>query len=594
MTVAGCGLQERLSSAEERINNAVPLPLEAAALYRAVIDASAAIPGRRAELESAALIRLRQRALGCAAGFLPSWIDSAQTIRERLKDPSCFVGYDRDFEVWLRRVNLGTTLMLPPETAKHTDQTGSMLFQEEIAQVVLPPAGNVGVVTHARGWTVFDTARGTPLRRGASDRQFSTIPPVLSTNGRVLLTYPGHRQIQLEESISGRTLDDLGARGITSWRLISPTMAMLTNDAGLTMVVDHRTGLHATIPIKGRGYHAVLATTSADQFVFVGDDLMHIVRVESRADGIGVTILREMVLSGVNFNVLASAISSDGRQYLNALGQMHRLDLSTGELEPLERWPGHVVQATTHADPNKFIIRDLGGDRIASYVLDVQSRSVTRLEYAGDGTTWWMYWPAAQRYARVQGRSLHLGEPLPATGPTISLAEFNDQAVQAKNEKRLAIAAAQAEVQTPSAPKPELRPQIVLAPGARVLAVGAYESVKGQHGHGHRIAGPIDVFVARTAEPVALVLSSYEPVNWRIQLAPGARLGTVMLFGYHESSVVGQGQAQLYRGSQIYAYQVPSSEYGRLRAEVMRLTGRDLNGFQGRYSASNFTVGAGG
>ena len=62
--------------------------------------------------------------------------------------------------------------------------------------------------------------------------------------------------------------------------------------------------------------------------------------------------------------------------------------------------------------------------------------------------------------------------------------------------------------------------------------IGVYE------GHTHKY-GKVTVFVAERNQPIALLLTAYESVDWQIEVEPGARLARVVLNGYHEQRVSG-------------------------------------------------------
>ncbi len=51
--------------------------------------------------------------------------------------------------------------------------------------------------------------------------------------------------------------------------------------------------------------------------------------------------------------------------------------------------------------------------------------------------------------------------------------------------------------------------------------------------------GIIDITVEKTEGPVTLLLMSYDPVDWRVSLAPGGRVGSVILRGYHRQTIRG-------------------------------------------------------
>ena len=64
--------------------------------------------------------------------------------------------------------------------------------------------------------------------------------------------------------------------------------------------------------------------------------------------------------------------------------------------------------------------------------------------------------------------------------------------------------------------------------GTEVHIFGVYESAENR-GFQQHPRGDVDVTVARTGVPITLVLSSYEPTHWRLNVAPGVQLQRVIL-----------------------------------------------------------------
>jgi hypothetical protein len=129
----------------------------------------------------------------------------------------------------------------------------------------------------------------------------------------------------------------------------------------------------------------------------------------------------------------------------------------------------------------------------------------------------------------------------------------------------------------------------------RVEAIGVYEGqLPGgrQRAFQERVAGDIRVSVGETARPVALLLSSYEPVRWNIVTAGGARIATVLLSGPAESQVLGVRGTEVTRIGSFNAYKLERSAV--LNQASRQYTGRPIERFQGQYSGSSFTIGATG
>lgn len=596
--VSGCGeISDRFKDRETRISQALPPSIELTAFAGAAGKAAEPIVGRRSFIEAELAAFKTRRALECAKGVNPSWKDSTADLRSQLKDSACFAKLEAELLVWLRRMHVGTHLLLPSSPVDAKSLSASILFDQR-TRVHLAEGGSLALVSHDRGWELVDLSSGNKLRQAVySNGVPKAVPPTLSANGRVALAWPSQGRPTLEELESGRVLEDVGATGATGFRWLGPTMAIVSMESGRkAILVDYKTGHTAELPRDGAWtYGGGISTADPQEYLLFGEQHARLVRIDSTPSRMTVTGLRDIPLRGAFLLSERSAKSSDGRYLLAyALPEVILIDLQTAQTISLGPWPGHLFRLAPHGDPNKFFVSGMINDvRSATYVLDLRDRSVARVAEAAESAPEWTYWPAAGRYVVAGNGGLRVVEAPPSTEAPVALDELVARAQIAENERKLAAAANA--LQDPRAlaePKP-VRPQLAVPSGARVLAVGAYESKSGMHGVGRpRVAGAIDVTVRRTSYPVVLVLSSYEPVNWRLQLMPGAQLSGVLLFGYHDSVVVGQGDAKFHRAGRMYAHERSSQEFVQLNREVERLTGLEISNFQGAYSANSFAVGA--
>ena len=143
---------------------------------------------------------------------------------------------------------------------------------------------------------------------------------------------------------------------------------------------------------------------------------------------------------------------------------------------------------------------------------------------------------------------------------------------------------------SPSAmPAPPLVGKTVLnvPADAKVAMLGVYQAA-GSSKSATR-SGNVTVVVAPGKEPVVLVLTNYEKVNWMIH-AGNRKIAAVLLSGYNESTVYGQGQAEVVRMGRKYAYKIDSRDFQDLRREVARYVGPATPVFQGTYEGSTFQV----
>jgi hypothetical protein len=151
---------------------------------------------------------------------------------------------------------------------------------------------------------------------------------------------------------------------------------------------------------------------------------------------------------------------------------------------------------------------------------------------------------------------------------------------------------------------PEKKSEEVVVPAHcqkfQIEAIGVYEGRlpdNRSRRFGETIAGYVDVNISRTDLPVKLVLSSHEPVIWRLHISADARLSEIYLSGSNDSRVEGIQNIMVSYIGNVYAYEnpdMPSSRHGRvptLAGVVKQKTGCNITKFQGLYKGSHFYIG---
>lgn len=155
-----------------------------------------------------------------------------------------------------------------------------------------------------------------------------------------------------------------------------------------------------------------------------------------------------------------------------------------------------------------------------------------------------------------------------------------------------AVRAARASV---VAPRPEANRLTVIS-GRREITrmhgfpVSVFEAIVARTAALPRVGKPVRVSVADSRLPVVLVLSSHQPVSWRIELEPGVDLRAVLLAGSGESRVSGAGDALITSIGGYYAFRRGSGEYQHLEDEVKRATGCVIGRFESALAAGEFQV----
>lgn len=135
--------------------------------------------------------------------------------------------------------------------------------------------------------------------------------------------------------------------------------------------------------------------------------------------------------------------------------------------------------------------------------------------------------------------------------------------------------------------------------GPEQVVLGIYES-RSDHSAGNHPTGEATVHVKRTT-PHVLVLSSYEPTRWTLDVAPGARLERVILNGYHAQSLASvpagvtvENRSDAGHYLSACAYKWPDDNQGcntqGLMTRLEQLTSHAVTDFAGCYRATEFTV----
>jgi len=230
--------------------------------------------------------------------------------------------------------------------------------------------------------------------------------------------------------------------------------------------------------------------------------------------------------------------------------------------------------------------RNAPGGGARTFAVSTRDLTIAPFEGAVQGTRY-VYIRSLDRIGAIAQSRVELLDQLPL-GESVSFESFAGQVLTEANLRQLEAFQRGSDY---AGEIPQGLPVPEWAREAEVVAVGVYESTAGEHGPGKpRRAGPVTVNVKRGGKPIVLVLTSYEPVQWRIDPEFGARIAAVLLGGYHQSRVQGAGNAKQLDIGRVYAYQQGGEGYRQLEAAVARYTGKRIHSFQGRYEGEVFTV----
>lgn len=595
LMLAGCDLRERFVNAEDRINAAVPMGIDVRQARERLADQLVTTGGDRAQLDNAWQGRLRARALSCSPDFTPTWRHSSDEVRAAVGNKACFAEFDRKLTRWIgaQRVRL----LLSQAALPVGEVSPSLTLSGQLAGA--SSQAPVGVVSSGDGFELvaLDSGRSLFKERGSG----GTLS--LSPNGRLFVQTLSGGVSRIRAVEGGETLLELAdARSVhwlASWfvgvRSASnkPSYLLSLNTAEEAPVVVNSFGSHGNdvlLPVPGNSGRFNLLT-------FPG---LYQLEGKEAAGKFSVTVVAEkpgVQSSLMSIGIGAGRLSSDGRFWLlDRSGSFLRLDLSSLEVQETNFQPLHVDTAVPTSRPDQFVLELRAPMEAANpgaqtkYLYDTTAGTLARLEGA-DAQRPLTYLGGIGRLARVSSPTVWLLDKLETAAPQAVSDVINAQ-LEEVNQARLNKVQLEQQRVAASPALQQGSPLLPYVRDAQVEGIGIYEPAERTAQPGQsRSAGRVTVTVRRSAQPLVLVLTSYEPVQWQLRLEPGARLGAVLVGGYYDSTVQGAGEARVLKIGSHYAYQQDSAGFAALQREVARWAGRPISLFQGNYRGSSFSVG---
>lgn len=607
---------------EAKLTRAFPPPPEMQARWQRV-DALARDAGN-AGLAAQMEIRMRQRSLACSPGYLPAWYERIETVRQRVANPTCFAAQDRKIERWLALLEVGAMLRLEPLRAIPAQFPEALQGDAPLVDAVFAERAGIALLQTRRSLQVIDVGRDQALYREPSDGQLRV--GSLSENGRLFVSY-GSKSLRIREAETGRTVAQIHGAYPNSFIWLDGQTALFQGRSH-TQFIDFSQGRIIDTELYRQPERAAPVPGKPDHYVAFGRGGAVELALEQRTSVPKVRVVRlqdsrNTAAAALDSEPDGGAFSLDGTQYLSPLRPNNLAVFSIGELknEVIETGPFKALKVIPTADPDKLLF---GGSplpfsqaTVRAFVLDTALQRLApvteELNLAGLS-----YVRPLGVFGAIDASRYRLIKTLPV-GEEVDLVTWRDGLVQEALQRRVEQIAAQgsAPVRQPVSPSmPDVlaltgqmppRPQLPIPSEAsspsrttpvqvpvvdtQVEVIGVYESARGQHGGGEHHPGVIDVEVRKSQKPLTLVLSSYEPITWKLDRQPGSRIHQVLLSSYHPSTVEGAGDARVIVVKVGYDYQ--ASGYRTLPPEVTNLTGQQTGLYQGTYSGGRFSVGGG-
>ena len=571
--------------------------------------------------------RLELRALTCGQGVTVGRFDSVDKVKQLAIKRDCLNEQDtlllqylgiRQIGLRLAQPALRPLLPLGPPRMIHTGGG------PELSNAFAASAAGVAVLTGTRGEMLSVEIPGGKKIATLGQVPGSVSTVLVSPNGRVVAIRPQTDSLIFVDAETGSKLWETKIlKRFYAW--LPEVSAALASDTktGAMALIDFQAGTVAAHPVALREPAWAMTVSTAPSRVLVGSARLFSLIEHSRSKlEIKTSIIKELqITQGQSMPSEAPTLMLGGASIVfTASPNLMAMSLETGAetvLSSGDLFAGRYAKLSE----STLLVQTRGHDMsgVKAAVFDIKNVTLAPLMpgEAGNGNVTTL--TGRTGFLRTSYQEMWFGDTVKA-GEPVSLESWANAVNLLKQIARLeaasqenalhdqdaapgaaAVAIAVADSNTasrafgtPSRVTPELGQDRFLAGmarSARLEAVGVYQGSAATAGaQGQRKIGNVEVRVRR-GKPVILVLSSYEPVRWKVVMESGASVVGVLVSGYYQSEVTGAGNARIIVRGSSYAYEAGSAQLTGLYRQTAVTTGKIIDSFQGKYEGSLFTVG---
>jgi hypothetical protein len=641
LCLVGCDrMNAAFTPATDRINTAFPLPEELqTASARLLASLEADKPAQQVTAEQLDKL-LKVRALTCTATAPVGRFDPPAKIKGKVTDLSCFKQQDAVLDEWIALRRIGLALREAPAYPLAPLPAKSLMpnFAETVSGVLAAADANVMVVRGQQRFTAVQLPAGKQFSSFPVPEQ-SGRPTALSPNGR-LLAVPVIKGLRILEVASGNLVWSTEKyTELIAWLPKVEVIVLSQTGTGTPHFLDTRRGTLETYPAAEKSLTWSLPM-DGEKLLVGSNTTVSLMQHSRNANGaLEIAPVKQWTLPGYRNGV--PHLMGQGTKVVYAKGsEVGWLNLETGEQGT---WQLFANTGTIAKVSDTAIVFDssMPGNTTstASRLLDVEKLTIAsakdldsrdgilyslapRTGYLKRGNTAVVVGGSvesenpqdlervvadallAQQLAKVnalggqdeQGRTPErqayydaLGKQVRAMNTAAAIRDgLPRDVVEAIRQGRGPNSYAAA----PS--MPAVKPMLANVPeNAKVSVIGVYEAEGATRrtggGSGGNRSGSIRINLAPGNTPLILALSSYEPITWVIN-SNGRKIHTILVSGYYESTVVGQGSAQVLKIGSTHAYKMDSPEYMKLKQDIARYVSNPVQTFQGGYKGREFLV----
>ncbi|MEO7496234.1 MAG: hypothetical protein ABIT83_09765 [Massilia sp.] len=606
-----------LMDPEDKINAAVPLAQEVNLRKLALMARLPKDARKAAETDLARILKLR--ALTCAKGFAPSRWTSVAATAAQLGDHACFAEQDAVIGKWIGLRMIGVVLADGPLRPVPAVAPKFIVAPGNIYEAIFASHAGVGVFRTQAGLALLELDGGKQIYAEPLSNQQ---PGALSANGRLQVVAQDGR-LSVRQTEDGAVLLSLPQVSLARFHWLGKSAALYVNEGGKVMLIDFANGKESPAP-ELSGIESPVIAINDDETQFISATYRTVSKFELKRSGqnASIALLEEKPSNGLAWRTGNGALNADQRYFVEAGRDLTVTTLASFAQEKTPLEPMRLINVIATPDPDKMLVKaPTEAGKMANYLLSIKDQTMAPVDTGALLSERIIYIPVLKRLATISETKIALLDTL-AAGDAVPLSTQIAKVVEQANARKLDIfkreeeGGSDARARDPFALSragnaagfvglPELtarkpRPDDVTKPvfagmgsDVQVEAIGVYQPPRPSPGANAQGGGTIDVRVQAASKPIVLVLSSYERVNWRLSLAPGARLAAVVLSSYNNASdVVGNGGARVVRDKLPTAYERNNATYREFEESVRQLIGKPLYLFQGSYEGRAFSVGS--
>lgn len=603
LSLCGCSQLEALfMSSPEKLNKAFPPNAEVRAAQLNLLELVQDTPSLRAGIEAQIATLQEVRGLTCSLGLAISRFDSVSQVRQLPVSRSCLNEHDakalrflqlKQVEFRLLQPPLRPLVALGPPQLISTDLT--------VVSAISAADAGVAVLNGARGEMVsVEIPGGTPITRLTDQLRSIPLNNLMSPNGRMIsIAGRPSGDLTIYDTETGAPLwHDQTTKELLVW-MPALSAAIATSNNGTALLADFSAAeLITDVPgLPKPGW----ALPLADGQIAIGNERTIVLVTITRQDG-ALHTQTNKTLSLENDSRITTGRPTtmlEGRALVFTSNRnLVKVDLESGETT---RWEldGIIANRFAKLSESELLVDSPSATgRSAQAILNIDQATLALVEAREGSSGMIPLLGERSGFMRRNAAGLWLGDTLSAGAP-VDLLDYLSERNLERQTARLAALTRQgmtgSEQRIPQHPQqsPPLigrAPYADIAADARIEGVGVYESsTPRSSGPGNR-PGNVELLVSPANEPLVLVLSSYESVNWRLR-GRLEQVKLILLSSYYPSSVEGAGSIPVRVIDGGHAYSQQGAGFRRLSNSVEAQTGKPLRFMQGSYKGAAFSVG---